>query len=152
MIELLLTFALHMPTTELPIIERGRHEAQMNDVHERDSSYTGRFYYADQEPYRQCVAEREANGRAWARGGGGDNYYGTYQFSLPLWRGATYMMTPELKREYGDAKGKHIAVKLRALPPSKVATRWQTQAFYTVLNWEGKWSGKSHWKGGRWTC
>lgn len=136
---------------DMPVISRSMTSKKMNDVHLRDSSYTGTYFDADQEPYRKCVAERESNGHAWSRSKS-RTYHGAYQVSNDLWRGATYMMAAELKQEFGPVVGKRIAVELRSIKASEAATRWQTQAFYTILNWDSKWSGKSHWAGGRWTC
>lgn len=136
---------------EMPTISRSSREPQMNDVHLDDSTYRGEFYDPAQEPYRKCVAERESNGHAWSQSKS-RTYHGAYQMSTALWRGATFMMTPELKRQYGVEMGKRIARELRSIKASQAAMHWQTQAFYTVLNWDGRWSGKSHWAGGRWTC
>lgn len=136
---------------EIPVISRSSRSPYMNGVHLEDSTYRGRFYDPSQEAYRKCVAERESNGHAWSQSKS-RTYHGAYQMSVALWRGATYMMTPELKDQYGPVAGKRIAQDLRSINASQAAMHWQTQAFYTVLNWEGKWSGKSHWAGGRWTC
>lgn len=123
----------------------------MNDIHLRDSTYRGRYFNIGQEPYRKCIAERESNGHAWSQSKS-RTYQGAYQISNDLWRGATFMMAPELREEFGDRMGRQIARELRSIKASQAATRWQTQAFYTILNWDGAWSGKSHWAGGRWTC
>lgn len=153
---LVLTVVMHSASPQiekpaLPVISRSMHAPQMNNVHTRDSSYRGDFYRPGQEEFRKCIVERESNGHAWSRSKS-RTYQGAYQMSNDLWVGATYMMTAELKRDYGSRIGKLIARELRTIPASKAATRWQTQAFYTILNWEYDYSGKSHWSGGRWHC
>lgn len=114
------------------------------------SLYRGLYFHADQETFRRCVADREGSFTYEVRGGGGDNYYGTYQFHRNFQRGAAYMMANESKRT-GDGLRKQ-ALALRYVPINKWSRYWQDRAFYTVLNWRGKWTGKGHWAGGRWSC
>lgn len=153
---LILSMSLYVPmqdaySSPVPVIARSMHSPKMNGVHLRESSYRGIYYRESQEDYRKCTIRRESNGNAWSRSKS-RKYQGAFQMSKDLWIGATYMMTPELKKEFGPRIGRVIARELRSLPASKAATRWQEQAFYTVLNWEHDWSGKKHWAGGRWQC
>lgn len=114
------------------------------------SLYRGEFFHADQEPYRLCVGDREGGFTYMIRGGGGNNYYGTYQMSAALVRGASWMMAAESRRT-GDGL-RDDARDLLHVPGNKWSRYWQDRAFFTVLNAKGKWSGKSHWAGGRWSC
>lgn len=117
----------------------------------KPSAYQGKFYRAAQEPYRMCVAQREGRGQYWGTGGNG-YYLGTYQMSRPLTRGAAWMMTKELRRVYGDERGRAIRDELHATKPTKWNRFYWDMAFYTVLNWEHTASGKHHWRGGRFHC
>lgn len=114
------------------------------------SLYRGDFFNADQEDYRHCVAEREGTHTYMLRGGGGDNYYGTYQFHKDFQWGVPYMMAKESAKNR-DGLWKE-AMALRYKPINRWNRYWQDRAFYTVLNWDAKWSGKKHWAGGRWHC
>ena len=122
------------------------------------SAYRGRYFYPDQEPYRQCVGTREASFGYTARGGGnldgrpGGDYGGTYQMSPKLQQGVTWMLYKELKQEVGKKEAKRLTRILRSLPAEKWNRYWQDAAFYTILNWRGKGTGKHHWFGGRWSC
>lgn len=122
------------------------------------SAYRGKFYNADQEPFRECVGTREASFGYTARGGGnldgvpGGDYGGTYQMSPALQRGVTWMLYPELKAEVGKKEAKRLTRILRGLPAERWNRYWQDAAFYTILNWKHKGSGAHHWAGGRWSC
>ena len=122
------------------------------------SAYRGKFYNADQEPYRKCVGFREASFGYTARGGGnldgvpGGDYGGTYQMSPALQRGVTWMLYKELKQEVGKKEAKRLTRILRSIPAEKWNRYWQDAAFYTILNWKHKGSGAHHWAGGRWSC
>ena len=122
------------------------------------SAYRGKYFHADQEPYRKCVGMREASFGYTARGGGnldgvpGGDYGGTYQLSPALQRGVTWMLYKELKQEVGKQEAKRLTRILRGLPAERWNRYWQDAAFYTILNWGGKASGKHHWFGGRWSC
>ena len=122
------------------------------------SAYRGKFYNADQEPYRKCVGFREASFGYTARGGGnldgvpGGDYGGTYQMSPALQRGVTWMLYKELKQEVGKKEAKRLTRILRSIPAEKWNRYWQDAAFYTILNWKHKASGAHHWAGGRWSC
>jgi hypothetical protein len=115
------------------------------------SAYTGEFFISTQEPYRKCIAQREARHQYWATGSNG-MYLGTYQMTHELAHGAVWMMTPELRRMFGDEKGKEIRDELHQTKPTKWGRFYWDMAFYTVLNWEHPNSGKHHWHGGRFAC
>lgn len=118
---------------------------------ELPSLYQGKYYFPDQESFRKCVADREGSYTYRVVGGGSNMYHGTYQFHDGNWRrGLTYMMASESK-ETNDG----LRAEARALiskPISRWSRYWQDRAFYTALNFQGKWSGKHHWAGGRWHC
>lgn len=121
------------------------------DMHGSEPSlYRGKYFYADQEAFRKCVADREGSFTYTVRGGGGNNYYGTYQFSRAFQNGIPYMMAKESKRTKDGLRAE--ALKLRSKPINRWNRYWQDRAFYSVLNYNGKWSGKHHWAGGRWHC
>lgn len=115
------------------------------------SAYRGEFYIASQEPYRKCVAQREGRHQYWVTGSNG-MYLGTYQMTHALARGAVWMITPELRRMYGDERGKALRDELFATKPTKWNRFYWDMAFYTVLNYEYPGSGKQHWSGGRFSC
>lgn len=104
---------------------------------------------ADQVAYERCVAHRESNDnpRSTNRANG---YFGKYQFSQPLTRGATWMMLDWLATWHPQPK--RLAAQLRATEMHRWPANLQLAAFIETLNHEGKWSGMSHWAGGRWTC
>jgi hypothetical protein len=104
---------------------------------------------SSQVEYGKCVAERESNGRPDAVSPTG-RYRGKYQFNAPLARGATWHIMPWLKQWH--PKPKRYAAQLRRTPMNQWHEHVQDAAFYMTLNHSGLWSGKSHWKGGRWTC
>jgi hypothetical protein len=104
----------------------------------------------DQVQYQECVAERESNGRANAVSPTG-TYRGKYQFNAPLARGATWHIMPWLRQWHPAPK--RYAAQLRRTPMDRWPERVQDAAFVMTLNYGGvKWSGKRHWKGGRWSC
>lgn len=108
------------------------------------SAYTGHYYRPYQEPYRKCVSHREGRFQYWTTGS--NNYYeGTYQMTDALLRGAAWMMAPELREKFGDKKGKEIRDKLLETPGRRWHRYYQDQAFYTILNWHGDWTGRKHW-------
>lgn len=140
-------------TTQAPL---SREEAASQSRLARDmrgpaaSAYHGIYYHADQEWFRRCVAAREGSWTYMVRGGGGGNYYGTYQFHRNFQRGAAYMMASESRRTHDGLR--KDALRLRYVPINKWSRYWQDRAFYTVLNFNGRWTGKHHWNGGRWHC
>lgn len=110
------------------------------------SLYRGLYFHADQEPFRRCVAEREGSFTYMVIGGGSDNYHGTYQFHDGDWRrGLAYMMAGE-SRETRDGL-RDDALALMDKPINRWNRYWQDRAFYTALNYRGKWTGKHHWAG-----
>ncbi len=116
------------------------------------SSYRGKYYYKDQEGWRKCVQFREsrhrygaANSRSSARG--------AYQFLDSQWRESlVHMITPELKKQLPPEQVNAIKKQLFKNPINKWSREIQDMAFYTVLNYNGKWSGKKHWYLQRSSC
>jgi hypothetical protein len=82
----------------------------------------------------------------------GGSYFGAYQVSRALARGATWMMLPEHRRLLGAATARRVLADLRSRPMNTWPRYWQDAAFSTVMNWEHVGSGASHWAGGRWRC
>lgn len=115
------------------------------------SLYRGKFFNATAEEKRLCIVKRESEGEYDVVNPGG-NYFGAYQVSRALARGATFMMLPEHKKLMGTAKAKEVLSKLRSKPMNAWPRYWQDAAFHTVINWEGTLSGAAHWAGGRWHC
>jgi hypothetical protein len=112
------------------------------------SAYQGDYFNKSQEGYRECVAYREARHNYKA-----DSYHvGTYQFTDALARGAVWMMAKEWAKKYGKATAKAMRVKLHTIAPHKWSREIWDQAFYTVLNWQGKASGEKHWAVQRGFC
>lgn len=144
------------PSTTITADRLSREEAAARSSRAQDmrgqmpSLYRGIYFYADQEPFRLCVAEREGSFHYDVQGGGGGNYFGTYQFSKAFQPGAAYMMAKESRKTHDGLRA--AALGLRYIPINQWSRYWQDRAFYTVLNYNGKWSGKGHWAGGRWHC
>ena len=113
--------------------------------------YRGKYWRKHQREYTLCVLKRESNNH-WFSTDRSAGYFGAFQFSQALARGATFMMTKELRDMYGDSMGRDIAAKLRVTEMQKWLPFFQHMAFATVLNWESNGSGASHWAGGRWRC
>jgi hypothetical protein len=135
-------------TTHTPDLFAQRTEVVMTGL---KVPYKGKYYRKHQESYQLCVLRRESNGH-WFSTNRSHGYFGAFQFNKALARGSTWMITPELKAIHGKEKGKAIAAKLRNTEMHKWKPYYQGMAFFTVLNWKGDWSGKKHWRGGRWHC
>ncbi|HAN72199.1 MAG TPA: hypothetical protein DCQ36_11525 [Actinobacteria bacterium] len=131
-------FTLHSPQTkDLRGIER--------------SLYRGRFFRPVAEERRLCIVKRESEGYYDVVNPGG-NYFGAYQVSRALAKGATYMMAKEHKALMGASEAKKVLADLRATPMHRWPRYWQDAAFHTIMNWERTMSGAAHWAGGRWHC
>ena len=132
----------------LPVLTASRGDAVMTGA---KAPYRGKYWRKSQKTYTLCVLRRESNNH-WFSTARAAGYFGGFQFSQALTRGATYMMTDELQRMYGKRVGKQIAANLRMTEMHKLLPFFQHMAFATVLNWESNGSGSSHWAGGRWRC
>ena len=115
------------------------------------SLYRGAFYNKASEVKRLCVVERESEGHYDVVSPSG-SYFGAYQVSRPLARGATWMMLKEHKKLMGETAAKKVLAHLRVTPMNKWPRYWQDAAFHTVINWDHTLSGAAHWAGGRWHC
>ena len=115
------------------------------------SLYRGRYYRPSVEPTRECIARRESLGFYDVVSPSG-SFFGAYQVSRDLARGATWMMLKEHKRLLGKRTAKRVLARLRHQPMNTWPRYWQDAAFYTVMNWEGPRSGAAHWAGGPWRC
>ena len=109
------------------------------------SLYRGPGYSYSAEKNRMCIARRESHGN-YAAGSRRSTYQGAYQMSRGLARGATWMMLPAVKRQFG-AEGAAILAKLRKTPVVSWNRYWQDRAFFTI--WRGG-KGRSHWSGLCW--
>jgi hypothetical protein len=114
------------------------------------SLYRGTYYRASVEPKRQCVAKRESEG--FYDVVSHDGYFGAYQMSPALAKGATWMMLKEHKTLLGDEVATRVLATLRETPVNEWPRYWQDAAFSTVYNWKHTGSGAKHWRGGRWHC
>lgn len=135
-------------TTAPPVV---MHKSDPIQTGVQDSAYTGKFFRESQERWRKCIGQREGRFQYWGTGANG-RYESTYQMTDALVRGAAWMMRPELKRMFGKERGTAISEKLLRTPGSKWHRFYMDMAFYVVLNWNGDWSGKKHWAGGRYPC
>lgn len=112
----------------------------------KTSVYRGKYYNPSQEGWRKCVQKRESTFRYGAKNRS-SSAAGAYQFLDSQWREPlAHMVYPELKKMYGNSVAKDIKKKLFANPISTWSRSIQDQAFFTVLNYNGKWSGKKHWR------
>lgn len=109
------------------------------------SLYQGRWYMPGKEDVRRCIMDRESNFNYRANGGA---YFGAYQMSAALARGATYMMQSEVSKEMG-AEGVAMVKALRQTTPNNWNRYWQDRAFWTI--W-AKGDGAGHWRGGGINC
>lgn len=113
----------------------------------KKSVYRGKYYNSSQELWRKCVQKRESTHRYGAKNPS-SSASGAYQFLDSQWREPlAHMVYPELKKMYGKSTAQDIKEKLFDNPISKWSRSIQDQAFFTVLNYHGKWSGKKHWNG-----
>lgn len=142
-----LTPATAMPT-EPPDVTAPATAASQHGI--QHSSYTGRKFRAQDEPYRRCVAQREGRHQYGVTGSNG-MYQGTYQMTAALVRGAAWEMRAELIATWGSA-GRHTFRTLLATPGHRWDRFYQDMAFWTILNARGERSGAKHWAGGRFTC
>jgi hypothetical protein len=115
------------------------------------SAYRGEFFYKDQESLRKCILGRESSARYTAVSATG-KYRGAYQLSPEMWQGVTWMLIAEHAEHWGRSDTREMLKRLRSLPVNKWNRYWQDAAFYTVLNWEYKGSGASHWDSTRFNC
>jgi hypothetical protein len=115
------------------------------------SLYRGRFFHPSTEVIRRCVIQRESLGYYDVVSPSG-SYFGAYQVSRPLARGVTWMMLPEHRALLGRDAAKRLMAQLRDRPMNTWPRYWQDAAFFTVMNWEGRHSGRQHWAGGRTHC
>ncbi len=115
------------------------------------SLYRGKYFRSATETKRLCIAERESEGHYDVVSPSG-SYFGAYQVSRELARGATWMMLKEHKKLMGPSSAKKVLGKLRAKPMNTWPRYWQDAAFHTIMNWEHTGSGAAHWAGGRWHC
>jgi muramidase (phage lysozyme) len=113
----------------------------------KKSVYRGKFYRANQEHYRKCVMQRESNHTYGARNHPSvSSAAGAYQFLDKSWRpGLAHMIFPELKKDYGKQLAVAIRKELIKTPIEKWSREMQDRGFFTVLNYNGNWSGKKHW-------
>ena len=111
----------------------------------KTSVYRGKYYKSSQESWRKCVQKRESTYRYGAKNRS-SSASGAYQFLDSQWREPlVHMVYPELKKLHGKSTAKAMKKKLFAHPINKWSRAIQDQAFFTVLNYNGKWSGKNHW-------
>jgi hypothetical protein len=115
------------------------------------SLYRGKYFNTTAEKRRLCIVERESEGHYDVVNPGG-SYFGAYQVSRALARGATWMMLKEHKKLMGEKAAKQVLAKLRAKPMNTWPRYWQDAAFHTIINYNGTLSGAAHWAGGRWHC
>ena len=169
---LMLMMALHAPTDPQPSPSPSReaasarpnrglprspefaaaHSRLARDLHGAlPSLYRGRYYLAAQETFRRCVAQREGRFTYNVIGGGGGLYQTTYQFRDGAWRrGLTFMMASESRITHDGLRAEARALIRK--PMAQWGRYWIDRAFYTALNYNGAWSGRHHWDGGRWSC
>lgn len=112
--------------------------------------YRGKFYRASQLAFQRCILHRESRGH-WFSTNRRAGYFGGFQVTPALARGVTWMMLPELQHDHGKRVGSQIAKRLRATEMHHWLPVYQQQAFSTILNWRGDWSGAKHW-GGKARC
>lgn len=107
------------------------------------SLYRGKYYHKDQERFRKCVMDRESS-FSYRAANRSSSARGAYQFLDNNWRdGLVHMMLKESKKKDHNLEKK--MKKLFNKPIHKWNRYFQDRAFFTALNYNGKWSGKKHW-------
>jgi hypothetical protein len=109
----------------------------------KKSLYRGKYYHPDQEKFRWCVMKRESH-HNYRAANKTSSARGAYQFLDSQWReGLSYMMVKESKKS-DDGLIANIR-NLKGKPIHSWNRYYQDRAFFTALNYNGKWSGKKHW-------
>jgi hypothetical protein len=109
----------------------------------KKSLYRGKYYHPDQEKFRWCVMKRESH-HNYRAANKSSSARGAYQFLDSQWReGLSYMMVKESKKS-DDGLIANIR-NLKGKPIHSWNRYYQDRAFFTALNYNGKWSGKKHW-------
>lgn len=108
------------------------------------SLYRGKYYEASQESFRRCVMKRESH-HNYRAANKSSSARGAYQFLDNSWRTPlTHMMIKESKK---NSDGLIPKIRdLRKKPIHKWNRYFQDRAFFTAMNYAGKWSGKKHWR------
>ncbi len=122
--------------------------ATTQEIGFESSAYRGKYFNKSQEGYRECVEYREARHSYKAN----SYHVGTYQFTADLARGAVWMMAKEWAKDFGKATATAMRVTLHSVKPTKWSRAIWDQAFYTILNWNGRASGEAHWAAQRGFC
>lgn len=101
---------------------------------------------ASQQPFADCVAQRESGGRPTARNPR-SSAQGKYQWLDRSWRHGLAHMTAWRLRDYGlsRAQARSLRAWLRARPIAAWPEQLQDVAFAASLNAAGEWSGWRHW-------
>ena len=119
----------------------------------KPSEYRGKYFKINPaNAFRKCVMWRESRNTYGARNHPSvSSAAGAYQFLDIPWRQRSgslpWMLHKENKRVYGAKTATRIRLTLTRTPIEKWSRHWQDQAFYTVLNYNGPWSGWHHWTG-----
>lgn len=135
-------------TVSLPergvVTERGSRHPSMNGV--RASAYKGRYYKGGLgEQFRRCVLERESHGHYGSRSTV-STAQGGYQFLASQWQHSLpYMLRDELLVLHGERLGRRVFRALRDTPIYKWPRFYQDMSWFTVLHYEGPFSGAHHW-------
>ena len=111
---------------EAALIRGGREAADMMGY--MPSLYQGKWFMPKREDVRRCIMLRESHANYRATSG---TYHGAYQMSSELAIGATWMMQPEVAKEFGD-EGVKIVRELRKTTPNNWNRYWQDRAFWTI--------------------
>lgn len=110
------------------------------------SVYHGKFFRQACEPERKRILKRESRGHYFSTNRK-SGYFGGYQMTKALARGAAWMMTRELKVMFGK-QGIVIRDVLLRTEPHHWARFYQDMAFATVAFWDGTDRGlRRHWGG-----
>lgn len=135
-------------TVSLPergvVTERGSRHPSMNGV--RASAYKGRYYKGGLgEQFRRCVLERESHGHYGSRNSS-STAQGGYQFLASQWQESLpYMLRPELIEIHGERLGRRVFRALMETPIYRWPRFYQDMSWFTVLHYEGPFSGAHHW-------
>ncbi len=100
-----------------------------------------------QEPFADCVAQRESRGVADVVSASG-TYHGKYQFNDSAWRrGLAHDVARAINKHVGASDWRAVRAYLRSMPISQWPETYQDVAFGVALNASGPYSGAGHWAG-----
>lgn len=123
-------------------VDRGSRHPSMNGI--RPSAYKGRYYTEAAERFRLCVIKRESGGRYWAANPT-SSARAAYQWLSGWQESIPWMLKDELQEIHGKRLGAQVVRAMQRTPRERWPRWYQDAAFFTVVNYDGPFSGARHW-------